>query len=89
MIGDVNKKPLDRFTVGHAAFGYLLAGARVPNLMAIGTIVGWEIVERYMKRERPEWFPNPSQDTFLNASFDIMAALSGYYLYGYLERRGY
>lgn len=79
----------DRFTIGHAAFGYLLAGARIPAKYAIPIIIGWEYVETPLKRDRPEWFPQAIPDSFENALVDALAAFGGFYLYHHLEISGY
>ena len=39
--------------------------------------IGWEIIERRLKELRPDLFPHPSQDTPVNALFDVAAVILG------------
>jgi uncharacterized membrane protein len=83
----INIAPLDRFTISHFALGYLLGGARIPAMMAIGIIIGWEFIEKPLKDQFPKWFPNPTQDTLANTSLDVLAAVGGFYFHRHLERQ--
>jgi hypothetical protein len=66
----VNDKPVDRFTLLHFLGGVALgrAGLRTRHALALG--VGWEFVERPLKKKWPHLFPHPSQDSIDNAVVD-------------------
>lgn len=76
--GEINGDLLDRFTIGHGAFGLLMGLGRVPWWAALTVAVGWEFAERGLKDAVPVAFPNATQDTFSNAIFDAMAVMAGW-----------
>lgn len=78
--GEINGDSIDRFTAGHAAFGVLLGLGRVPWWVALGLAVGWEIVENPLKDRFPKLFPHPSHDAPVNATFDVLAVMTGWTL---------
>lgn len=75
---EINGKPVDRFTFGHAALGGVLAVAGVSAPAALAVAVIWELVETPAKRARPDLFPNPSADTAANAVLDVAAVMIGW-----------
>ncbi len=76
--GEINGSAFDRFTVGHAAVGVILGLVRVPWWVALGTAVGWEIIERPLKRHVPQMFPHATQDSLPNALVDVAAMVLGW-----------
>ncbi len=75
----INKAPVDRFTLVHGAFGAAMGYADMPAWLVITTAIGWEFVERPLKRALPEFFPRRSQDSLENATFDALAVVGGWY----------
>jgi hypothetical protein len=69
---------VDRYTIGHAAFGVLMGLGRVPWWGAFTVAVGWEFLERWLKDALPRAFPNATQDTFANSAFDAIAMMLGW-----------
>lgn len=78
--GEINGDPIDRFTIGHAAFGYFLGNKGLSFEKTLLIAVGWEVAERVLKNQFPKVFPNPTQDTFANASLDVVAVIGGWKL---------
>jgi len=76
--GEINYPPLDRFTAAHYAVGVILGAARVPWWGALIFAVGWEIIERPIKRAAPRLFPHGTQDTVPNMICDALAMVGGY-----------
>jgi hypothetical protein len=76
--GEINGDGVDRFTIGHAAFGVLMGLGRVPLWAAVAVAVGWELIENPLKDRFPEAFPHASHDTFENASMDAIAMVAGW-----------
>jgi hypothetical protein len=79
--GEDNHGFVDRYTVGHAAFGVLGGLARLPwwGMLASGLV--WDlIIERQFKDAWPELFPNPTQDTWQNIAGDTVAMMAGWKL---------
>ncbi len=76
--GEINYPAFDRFTIGHGAVGVMMGLIRMPWWAALTIAVGWEIVERPMKRNAPALFPNATQDTFQNALVDAAAMMVGW-----------
>jgi hypothetical protein len=76
----VNRKPIDRFTLAHAAVGLLLGLGRVKAPAVAALAVGWELVENPLKDRYPQVFPHPSHDTAANATCDALAVLAGWAL---------
>jgi hypothetical protein len=76
--GEINGNPVDRYTIGHAAFGVLMGLGRVPWYGALGVAVGWEFLEHWLKDHVPRAFPNATQDTLANSTFDAIAMMLGW-----------
>lgn len=78
--GDPNFVPIDRYTPLHIGVGAGLAylGFSFPTTLAIS--IGWELVERPLKRHAPAIFPNPTMDGPANSIMDVVANLAGWYL---------
>lgn len=75
-----NHVAVDRFTVVHLLVGLGLGAVGIPLPIVAGIAIGWEIVERPLKREFRESFPNPSQDSPENMVFDVAAMMGGWWL---------
>lgn len=76
--GEINGNAVDRYTIGHAAFGVMMGLGRVPWWGALTVAVGWEFLERILKDHVPALFPDSTQDTLVNASFDAIAIMLGW-----------
>ncbi len=77
--GEVDYHAVDKFTIAHYAAGLLTGAARVPWWGALLMAVGWEIVERPLKRSMPGIFPSKgTQDTWPNMIGDVAAMMAGY-----------
>lgn len=76
--GQINHATVDRFTLGHVAIGVIMGLVNVPPTWAWAVAIGWELLERPLKKNIPEIFPHPEQDTLPNAIGDIAAMLIGY-----------
>ena len=76
----INHKPIDRFTLVHALSGVVAAKLGLQPSTVIVLAIGWELLERPLKRKYGPLFPHPSQDTFINATLDAGAMIGAYYL---------
>lgn len=84
-IDGINANAIDRFTFVHAAVGGVCGASGLPfPLVAFGA-VGWELVERPLKDRFPNMFPHSTQDTTVNALFDALAVMGGWWLGHYLR----
>lgn len=74
----VNKGAFDVFTLAHIASGVFArrAGWSRDSLL-LGAIL-FEVAEQEAKRRWPGVFPNPSPDTLLNQTSDVLAACVGW-----------
>lgn len=71
-------KPIDRFTLGHVAWGIIFALMGVGFwTVTIGAIL-FELIENSVKRQLPWIFPEPKPDTFANATIDALAWVAGW-----------
>ena len=84
-----NSSPVDKFTLAHAAGGAGLAAVGVSLPFAVLVAIGWELVERPLKKQYPSWFPHPSQDSTVNALLDAGAVIVGYLLVKRTRLPGY
>lgn len=76
--GEINGDAIDRFTIGHAAFGTIMGLGRVPWWGALTVAVGWELLEHVLKDAVPAAFPHATQDTLINSTFDALAMMLGW-----------
>ena len=76
--GEVNYPIVDRFTLVHAGFGALLSIMGASRNQALAVAIGWELLERPLKRSMPQIFPHSTQDTILNMIGDAVANYLGY-----------
>ena len=76
-----NHVAVDRFTLAHAAAGVAAAHFGLSWQLTLVGAVAFEVCERAWKRDFPQYFPNPSQDTDLNSTFDVAAAMGGHLAY--------
>ena len=76
--GEINHAVVDRFTIAHFAVGVLMGAGRMPWWGALAIAVGWELVERPLKRSAPQIFPHATQDTVQNAVGDAVAMMAGW-----------
>ena len=77
--GEINGSHFDRFTLAHAAGGYILGKFPVSNFTAILFAIGWELIEDKLKYNLPNIFPNASLDTKENALTDSLVFLLAYH----------
>lgn len=75
--GEINGDAFDRFTLAHFGAGAVLGLLGAPWWMVIAGALGWELLERPLKRNVPEMFPHSSQDTAQNAIVDAGAVIAG------------
>lgn len=75
---DINKLPVDRFTLGHLSVGMLLGLCGTGFWTTLISSLTWELLENRLKRKIPIMFPNPSLDTLSNAVADITAWMLGW-----------
>ena len=76
-----NQAPIDRYTLGHLAFGTMLGLARVPWWGALGmTLVFEHGLEDAMKKAVPAIFPVPTRDSPANRTYDSIAVMLGWFL---------
>lgn len=76
-----NQAPIDRYTIGHLAFGTMLGLARVPWWAALGTTIAFEyLIEDELKKVLPKMFPVPTQDSPENSLLDSVAVMLGWAL---------
>ncbi len=76
--GEVNYPVVDRFTLVHAGFGALLSILGASRGQALAMAIGWELLERPLKRSMPQIFPDSTQDTIPNMIGDAIATELGY-----------
>ena len=76
--GEVNYPVVDRFTLIHAGFGALLSIMGASRNQALAVAIGWELIERPLKRTMPQIFPHSTQDTIPNMAGDAIANYLGY-----------
>jgi len=76
--GEINYDLVDRFTLIHGAVGFVMGSVRVPLPLVALAAIGWELIERPLKRQHPTLFPRRSQDSFQNAVGDALAMMTGY-----------
>ena len=69
---------VDRFTLVHAGFGALLSIMGASRNQALAVAIGWELLERPLKRSMPQIFPDSTQDTIPNMIGDAIAMELGY-----------
>lgn len=76
--GQINYPPFDQFTAAHFVVGMALNALGLSRTQAAVVSVGWELVERPLKRELPSIFPHSTQDTLPNMIGDAIAMYLGY-----------
>lgn len=83
----INRVAIDRFTALHLLSGFVATYAMkwagwinysLPVIF-IGAIA-WEIWEPMLKDWNPDIFPNPTHDSTINKTYDVLAALAGWAL---------
>tara|TARA_R100000655_G_scaffold66105_4_gene104520 strand:+ start:2017 stop:2355 length:339 start_codon:yes stop_codon:yes gene_type:complete len=88
----VNRTAVDQYTLLHIVSGVAiffilkLFGKDWP-ILALILAIGWEIFEPMAKEWNPDVFPNPSKDSAINKTFDVIAVMVGYYGARMLTRR--
>lgn len=76
-----NQAPVDRYTIGHVAWGTMLGLARVPWWGALGSTLLFELVlEDRWKQLCPGVFPVPTKDSGANRTIDSIAVMLGWWL---------
>lgn len=76
--GYVDHHTIDRFTPAHLAVGFAMGLVRAPWWLAVGSAVGWELVEGAIKDARPDLFYQATTDTPENAVVDAAAWVLGW-----------
>lgn len=71
--------PFDRYSVGHAALGMVFEASRIPQAIALGSHVLFEVVEDDVKKLLTPLFPDTRPESFENHVGDIAAFAAGYY----------
>ena len=76
-----NTQLVDRYTLVHAASGFVLGRVGAPWWAALGVSIAWELAEPSLKRSPTwrRWFPDPTQDTLTNAVGDTLGLMGGWY----------
>jgi len=75
-----SKSPIDKYTLGHMAWGAILAAIGVPFWGAAMLSVAFEIVENPLKKHIPFIFPEPILDSIGNQVMDTVGVLAGWSL---------
>lgn len=80
----VNREAVDQFTLLHILSGIALffifkAFGYDSPILALVLAVAWEIFEPMAKEWNPDIFPNPSRDSTVNKTFDVIGVMVGYY----------
>lgn len=88
MASQVNKAPIDQWTLGHIAVGAGMALLRIPAPVAVGFAIFFEMIEDQLKQRMPQVFPNASKDTKANALVDALASAGGYFVTAELIKKG-
>ncbi len=79
-VPEVPKSPIDVYTIGHLAWGAILASIGVPFWGAFAASVVFEIVENPMKKHIPQLFPETVLDPPGNQVMDTVGVLAGWAL---------
>jgi hypothetical protein len=78
--GEVNYPIVDEFTLVHFGVGAFLSILGASQKQALAINIGWELLERPLKRTMPQIFPHTTQDTIPNMIGDLIANELGYLL---------
>ena len=76
--GDPNFEPVDRYTLFHLGVGLGMSYLDIKLPTALAISIGWELLERPLKRYAPHIFPDASQDSPANAVSDAAANMVGW-----------
>jgi hypothetical protein len=76
--GEINYHPFDRWTIGHLGVGVWFGLLRAPWWATLAAAIAWEIVERPLKDRLFTPMVGSTQDTTVNAVFDVIAWMAGY-----------
>lgn len=74
----VPKSPIDKYTLGHMAWGAVLATVGIPFWGAFVASVVFEMIENPMKKHIPFIFPEPIPDPIGNQVMDTIGVLTGW-----------
>ena len=82
----VNRVAIDQFTFLHFLSGFaaafLLKAFGMNGWMGAGLVlilaILWELAEPMAKDWNPDLFPNPSKDSAINKTFDVLGTITGY-----------
>jgi hypothetical protein len=74
---DTQMKAVDPGTFAYFGVGVALGYLRVPWWIVIAGALGWELLERPLRRKMPKVFTHSEQDTAANAVVDVSALLFG------------
>lgn len=79
-MSEINEAWIDRFTLGHFILGLGLGDADVGLAPTVVLAIGWEVLERPLKRRFRSAFPHPSQDSGPNSAIDALAVMAGWWV---------
>lgn len=74
----IKKSPIDKYTLGHLAWGGVLAALGVPFWGVFAMSIGFELLEQPLKVHLPELFPEPLRDPIGNQVMDTVGVLTGW-----------
>jgi hypothetical protein len=77
-MGRPNRDLLDRFSIAHILAGMFMGVLNFPVLLMLGVGVGWELIEYPLKKNFPNAFPVPTQDTFPHSVVDVFVVVLGW-----------
>ena len=79
MIDDANHQWIDRYSIPHAALGMVFEASRIPAWLAIGSHVGFELVEDKVKEVIEPIWPDTRPDSWENHVGDVASFTAGFY----------
>lgn len=69
---------VDRYSIGHYAFGLIMGLGRLPWWAALGVSIGYELVEDGIKKLSPTLFPDARPEALNNHFTDIVFNMAGW-----------
>lgn len=70
--------PVDKYTLGYAAFGVILGLNNVGPWTALGIAIAWELLEDGARNMFPMAFPRFANESTLDRGADVAAVMAGY-----------
>jgi hypothetical protein len=86
----VNRDAIDQFTALHVLSGFVLyfllkAAGWNNGWLVLGLAIAWEIFEPMAKEFAPDVFPNPTPDSTINKTWDVIAVMVGWLIAGWIS----